>query len=49
MFRLGLLAAEQGNIKEIQAMKSAITAIDTDLAEEFNQAITCGDKCEKRR
>jgi hypothetical protein len=49
MFRLGLLAAEQGNIKEVQAMKVAISSIDTDTSEEFNQAITCGDKCQKRR
>lgn len=49
MFRLGLLAAEQGNIKEVQAMKLAISSINTDTAEEFTQAITCGEKCEKRR
>lgn len=49
MFRLGLLAAEQGNIKEVQAMKLAISSIDTDTAEEFTKAITCGEKCEKRR
>lgn len=49
MFRLGLLAAEQGNIKEVQAMKLAISSVDTDTAEEFTQAITCGEKCEKRR
>jgi hypothetical protein len=49
MFRLGLLAAEQGNIKEVQAMKLSISSIDTDTAEEFTQAITCGEKCEKRR
>jgi len=44
-----LLAAEQGNIKEVEAMKVAISSIDTDTAEEFTQAITCGEKCEKRR
>jgi cytochrome c-type biogenesis protein CcmH/NrfG len=49
MFRLGLLAAEQGNIKEVEAMKVAISSIDRDTAEEFTQAITCGEKCEKRR
>jgi tetratricopeptide (TPR) repeat protein len=49
MFRLGLMAAEQGNIKEVQAMKLAISNIDADTADEFTQAITCGEKCEKRR
>lgn len=48
MFRIGLLAAEQGNIKEVQAMKIAISNIDADTAEDFNKAVSCGEKCEKR-
>lgn len=49
MFRLGVLAAEKGNLSEVQAIKLAISGISTDTAEEFNTAITCGDKCEKHR
>ena len=49
MFRLGVMAAEQGNINEVQAIKLAISNIDTDMAEEFNTAITCDEKCQKRR
>ncbi|MFZ9642920.1 MAG: trypsin-like peptidase domain-containing protein [Candidatus Methylopumilus sp.] len=49
LFRLGVLAAEKGNISEVQSIKLAISNINTDTAEEFNQAITCGENCEKRR
>ena len=49
MFRLGVLAAEKGNLSEVQAMKVAISSINSETAEEFNKAITCGDKCEKSR
>ncbi len=49
MFRLGVMAAEKGNIAEVQAMKVAIGNIDPDTAEEFNTAITCDEKCKKRR
>jgi len=49
MFRIGLLAAEQGNMNEVQAMKVAISNIDTDTAEEFSKALTCGENCPKRR
>lgn len=47
MFRIGVLAAEQGNTNEVQAMKVAISNIDTDTAEEFNKAVSCGEKCKK--
>ena len=49
MFKLGVMAAEKGNIKEVQAMKAAIGNIDPDTAEEFNTAITCDEKCKKGR
>lgn len=49
MFRLGVMAAEQGNLTEVQAMKVAIGNIDADTADEFNTAITCDEKCQKRR
>jgi serine protease Do len=49
MFRLGVMAAEKGNIAEVQAIKVAIGNIDADTAEEFNTAITCDEKCKKRR
>ena len=49
MFRLGVLASEKGNIKEVQEIKLALGNIDAEMAEEFNKAITCGENCEKRR
>lgn len=49
LFRIGVMAAEQGDIKAVQEIKLAITNIDSDTAEEFNQTITCGEKCNNRR
>lgn len=49
LFRIGVMASEQGNIKEVQAIKIAISNLDADTAEAFSQAITCGENCQNRR
>lgn len=49
LFRIGVIASEQGDINQVQTIKLAISNLDKDTAEEFIRAITCDENCQKRR
>ena len=45
LFRLGVMASEKGDTAEVQSINSSLLALNKDIAEEFNKAITCKDQC----
>jgi hypothetical protein len=45
LFRVGLIASEQGNKTEVEAIKISISHINAETAEEFNRALACTADC----
>lgn len=45
LFRLGVMASEKGDTAQVQSINASLLALNKDIAEEFNKAITCKDQC----
>ena len=45
LFRVGLIASEQGNKSEVEAIKVSISEINAEAAEEFKKALACTADC----
>jgi hypothetical protein len=45
LFRLGLFAAQRGDRNEMHDISISLAHIDSEMAEEFNKAVGCGNSC----
>jgi tetratricopeptide (TPR) repeat protein len=45
LFRIGVIASERGDKKEVHAINLVLLDIDKELAEQFSQLVGCKTEC----
>ncbi len=45
LFRLGIMAQARGDANKVSEIKVTLLKLDKDIAEEFNEALTCSENC----